>query len=445
MGVGVGAGSLTRMPEVLIIGAGAIGCSIARELAQRGVRDVLVLDRGAAGDGSSSRAAGGLRAQFGTAFNIRSTQLSQDVFRNARETLGGDIDYREDGYIFLARSAQQADVFRQNVAIQRSLGVEVEWLSPDELETRWPWMRLDGVHAASWCPTDCVFDQRLYMDLLIARTREAGAGAGVEIREHTPVLRLVQASDGSGRIIGVETPDGIIQAGTTILAAGAWSPSLTAPLGLELAVSPLRREIYTTAPVAGLPEALPFIADFDNGTYIRRDAHGFRIAGQRDPNDDLTQDRPVNLANAATATAWAGGLVPALAGATITGGWAGMTEITPDHHALLGGVPGLDGLILATGFSGHGVMHAPVTGVLISELLLDGAATTLDISALDALRFAEGRALTETMIARRGTPTDTAAAATAATNFEQGDIIATPRERPATATDATNSEDTGTA
>ncbi len=421
------AGSQTRMPEVLIIGAGAIGCSIARELAQRGVRDVLVLDRGAAGDGSSSRAAGGLRAQFGTAFNIRSTQLSQDVFRNARETLGGDIDYREDGYIFLARSAQQAEVFRQNVAIQRSLGVDVDWLSPDDLETRWPWMRLDGVHAASWCPTDCVFDQRLYMDLLIARTRDAGAG--VEIREHTPVLRLVQASDGSGRVIGVETPDGIIQAGTTILAAGAWSSPLTAPLGLELAISPLRREIYTTVPVAGLPEQLPFIADFDNGTYIRRDAHGFRIAGQRDPNDDLTQDRPVNLANAATATAWAGALVPALAGATITGGWAGMTEITPDHHALLGGVPGLDGLILATGFSGHGVMHAPVTGVLISELLLDGAATTLDITPLDALRFAEGRALTETMIARRGTPTDAdpATASTPATNFEQGDIVATPR------------------
>ncbi len=389
-------------PEVLIIGAGAIGCGIALELARRGQRDVLVVDRGAAGAGSSRRAAGGLRAQYSTEFTIRSTQLSQPMFRNAEEELGGSIGYDEAGYIILARTEEQADAFRANVALQRSLDVDVSLLNPDDLERGWPWIQTDGIHVAAWCPTDAIFDQVRFMDLLAARVRDQG----IEIREGVSVTRLLREGE---RVVGVETDSGPIHAGMTILAAGVWSPLLSATVGLELPVTPRRRAIYLTPQVGGLPERMPFVADFDRGEYIRRDGDLIRISGGiagTDPWDDS-----FDLARGVDDARWVGELFPALSGAPLTGGWAGLVELTPDHHPLLGAVPGYDGLIVATGFSGHGVMHAPVTGALIAELLIDGRATTLDIEPLSPFRFAEGRPVAASRLERQ---------------TEQGDIVLRP-------------------
>jgi sarcosine oxidase subunit beta len=370
-----------RRLDILVIGAGAIGCSIALELSRRGQRDVLVIDRGRAGSGSSAKAAGGLRAQYSTEFLIRSTQLSQHVFRNAEEELGGSIGYEEAGYIILARTAEQAEAFRDNIALQRSLGVDVSLLSPDDIERGWPWIRTDGIELAAWCPTDAIWDQVGFMELLAARVRDTG----IEIREGVNVTRLLR--DGE-RVIGVETDDGPIHAGTTILAAGVWSPLLAATIGLDLPVTPRRRAIYLTPQTAGLPERMPFVADFDRGEYIRRDGDVIRVSGGMSGDDPW--DDSFDLARGAADTAWLPELFPALAGAPLTGGWAGLVELTPDHHPLLGPIPGLDGLVVATGFSGHGVMHAPITGTLIAELLLDGGATTLDIAPLSPLRFAAG-------------------------------------------------------
>ncbi len=386
--------------EVLVVGAGAIGCAIAAELAGRGQRGVLVVDRGRAGGGSSSRAAGGLRAQFSTELNVRLTLLSQPYFREIADA----IDWREDGYIFLARSAEQAEAFRRNVDLQRSLGVESEWLEPDALEARWPWLNSEGVVAATWCPTDAVFDQVKLMGVLAERARAAGA----EVREGVEVTSLRMDA---GRVVGVETADGPIEARVTVLAAGVWSPAIAAPVGLELPVTGLRREIFTFSAAPALPAGIPFVADFDIGNYIRQDVHGLRISGTLAEGDD--PDRPVDPADGEKALAWAATLVPAVAGVRQTGGWAGLTEMTPDHHALLGPVAGYDGLIVATGFSGHGVMHAPAAGILVAELILDGAARSMDIAPLSPTRFAEGKALVETMFARR---------------HEQGDIATSERD-----------------
>jgi sarcosine oxidase subunit beta len=373
--------------KILIIGAGAIGCATALALAERGATNVLVVDRGAAGSGSSSKAAGGLRAQFSTELNIRLTLLSEPFFHE----IADEIDWREDGYIFLARSPEQSETFRRNVDLQRSLGVPSEWLSGDEVEVRWPWLNTEGVHAATWCPTDAVFDQVKYMEVLASRARERG----VEIREGVDVQAL-NVEDGS--VIGVETSDGIIEAKTVVLAAGVWSPQIAATAGVDLPVSGMRRELFTYAPVPGLPEHMPFVADFDRGNYIRRDEQGFRVSGTLATPDD--PDAPVTPESSEAALTWATSLMPLLGGAESTGGWAGLTEMTPDHHALLGPMPGVDGLIIATGFSGHGVMHAPATGLLLAELLLDGEAHSMDITPLSPARFAEGRPLTETMFAR---------------------------------------------
>jgi len=326
------------------------------------------------------------------------------MFREAEDTLGGSIDYDESGYIILARTEEQAEAFRANVDLQQSLGVDVSLLSPDDLERGWPWIRTDGIHVAAWCPTDAIFDQVHFMDLLADRVRDTG----IEIREGVAVTRLLR--DGE-RVIGVETDQGPIHAGTTILAAGVWSPLLSATIGLDLPVTPRRRAIYLTPQTAGLPERMPFVADFDRGEYIRRDGDRIRISGGiagADPWDDS-----FDLACGADDTAWVGELFPSLHDAPLTGGWAGLVELTPDHHPLLGDVPGYDGLVVATGFSGHGVMHAPVTGTLIAELLLDGHATTLDIAPLSPLRFAEGKPIATSRLERQ---------------TEQGDIVLRPTE-----------------
>ncbi len=385
--------------DILIIGAGAIGCSIARELARRGEKRVLIVDRAAAGSGSSSKATGGFREQFSTEINIRFSQLSKEYFRNAMETLGGPIAWTEPGYIFLARSAEQAAAFARNVELQRSLGVDSYLMTPDDLERKWSWLQADGVVAASWCPTDALFDQVAYMKLLAARTREEG----VEIREGVAVQRILTSGD---RVTGVETTAGTLTAETVILAAGAWSQPLGETVGLHLPVEASRREIYTFTPVASLPDDMPFIADFDIGAYIRQEPTGYRISGRLDGGD--SEDPQVDIAGGKPTLEWGASLVPELGTATLTGGWAGLTEVTPDHHAMLGGVDGIDGLVVATGFSGHGLMHAPATGVLVGELLLDGRAHSHDISSLSPLRFERGEALAETMIAR---------------SHEQGDIV----------------------
>jgi sarcosine oxidase subunit beta len=374
-------------PAILIIGAGAIGCAIALELGRRGVRDVLVLERGAAGQGSSSRAAGGFRALFPTEIGVRCSLLSRPWFQQAEELLGGPIGYRENGYLMLARGAEQAVAFRSNVVMQRSLGVDVHLLTPDDLEAGWPWLRPDEVGAAIWCPADAIFDQVAFMQLLAQGVR----GLGIEIREGVSVRRLLVESE---RVIGIETDAGVIHAGTTVLAAGVWSGPLAATAGLDLPIIPIRGEIFTTGPVRGLPLDLPFVTDFDRGRYLRPAGDGFRISGELAPAETLEVD--FDPARGPASTAWAGELVPALAGVPVTGGWAGLVEITPDFHPLLGRVPGLDGLIVAAGFCGYGVMHAPAAGMLTAELLLDGRATTLDIAPLAPTRFAEGRAIAMT-------------------------------------------------
>lgn len=391
--------------DILIIGAGAIGCSIARELVQRGEKRVMIVDRGSAGSGSSSKATGGFREQFSTDINIRFSQMSKEYFRNAIETLGGPIGWTEPGYIFLARSEEQAAAFARNVELQRSLGVDSYLMTPDDLERNWPWLRPDGVVAASWCPDDALFDQVAYMNLLAERTRDEG----VEIREGVTVQRILTAN---GRVTGVETNEGALTAGTVILAAGAWSQALGETVGLHLPVKASRREIYTFTPVTGLPDNMPFIADFDIGAYIRQEATGYRISGRLDGGE--SEDPNVDPAGGKPTLEWGSSLVPQLGKASLTGGWAGLTEVTPDHHALLGNVDGIDGLVIATGFSGHGLMHAPATGLLVAELILDGRAHSLDITALSPQRFERGEALAETMIAR---------------SHEQGDIVVSPADR----------------
>jgi sarcosine oxidase, subunit beta len=361
-----------------------------------------VLERSTACAGSTSKAAGGLREQFSTEINVRFSQLCMPYFRNAEETLGGSIAYEETGYIFLARSTAQAEAFQRNVDMQRALGVDSHWMSPDDLERNWPYLQLDGISAGSWCPTDALIDQVAYMTLLAARTRDAG----VEIREGVTVTGLIEDGD---RVTGVPTPDGPIHAGVVVLAAGVWSPEIAATIGIDLPVSSNRREIFTSTPVSALPHDMPFIADFDIASYVRRDANGFRMSGKLVAG--TAQEAPVDMAGGPPTLAWATTLIPALSESRITGGWAGLTEITPDHHALLGPVEGHPGLIVATGFSGHGLMHAPVTGVLIAELILDGQASTLDITSLAPDRFQRGEALAETMVAPA---------------HEQGDIVARP-------------------
>ncbi len=395
-----------RTPSVLVVGAGAVGLCVAYHLAERGCRDVVVVDRGQAGGGASSKAAGGLRYQFSTEINVRLSQLSLPFFEHAAETLAEPIPYQRVGYLILARTAEQAAAFERNVALQRRLGVDATWLPPEAIGRRWPFLRLDGVVAATWCPDDALTDQVLFISALARRVR----AMGVEVREGVEVRSLRAEGE---RVRGVETTAGPLEAETTVLAAGNGATPLGRTIGLELRGTPVWREIHTTGPVPGLPDDMPFIADFDIGRYARRDAQGFRVSGRIDVAAD--PQAPFDPARGPKTLAHAAELIPALAGARLTGGWAGVYEVTPDHHAILGPAPGRSGLILATGFGGHGLMHAPAAGRLVAELILDGRATTLDIAPLAADRFERGELLRETVVAPY---------------HEQGDVLIERTPRP---------------
>lgn len=373
-----------RRAAVLIVGAGVIGAMIAYQLARRGCRDVVVVDRGRLGDGSSVRAAGGLRYEFANELLIRCSQLSIPFFATAEAEFGTPVDYREVGYAILARTQERLDAFRETSELQRRLGVQVELLTPAELAARFPYLNLDGIIAGTWCPQDVVIDQAAFMAGLGARLRQLG----VEVREGVEVTAL--RLDGE-RVTGVETAAGPIEAATTVLATGAWAPALGRTAGLELPIRANRREIFTTGPATGLPRDIPFVRDLDRERYVRGDASGFRLSGGT--GGDTPIEAPLDLSRGPAVRATVAELVPALRDAPLIGGWAGLIENTPDNHPLVGQLPERPGLLVAAGFCGFGLMHAPVIGVLAAELLLDGATSTLDISALAPDRFARGAAL----------------------------------------------------
>jgi sarcosine oxidase subunit beta len=374
---------LPKTADVVIIGGGVMGASAAYHLARRGCTDVVLLERGPfLGMEATGKCAGGIRYQFSTEINVRLSQLSLPMLERFHGELGQDIDLRWPGYLFLLDNEADLAAFRRNVAMQNRLGVPSQVISQDEAQSLAPLLHMDDILAAAWHPGDGLADPNGVVQGYAMGARRLGA----------KTLTSVEATGirvKSGQVTAVETPQGTIATPAVVNAAGPWAGEVAAMAGVDLPITPLRRQIVVTTPLAGLPADFPFVIDFSRSLYFHREGEGI-LTGQSNPNETPGFDQSVDNAWTEQHLELAAWRFPLLSHAGLLSQWAGLYEVTPDAHPVIDRLSEPAGFYVAAGFSGHGFMHGPITGLLIAELLLDGRAQSLDISQLRFSRFAEG-------------------------------------------------------
>ncbi|WP_329222504.1 FAD-binding oxidoreductase [Streptomyces sp. NBC_01485] len=366
--------------SVVVIGGGVMGTSIAYHLAAAGVRDVLLLERDELGAGSTSKAAGGVRAQFSDELNIQLGARSLEAFGRFGEEIGHDIGLHRVGYLFLLSTPQEVAAFETGVRRQNALGVPSRLIDPAEAQRLSPLIRTDGLLAAAYSPDDGHCTPEAVVHGYAAAARQCGA----RILRHTAVTGIERQG---AAITAVRTTLGPITTDTVICAAGAWSRAVGAMAGVDLPVEPLRRQIAVTEPVPALPPDLPMTIDFTSTLYFHREGPGL-LVGMSDPDERPgfatdTHDRWIpRLAAALERRA------PSVLDLRRTGGWAGLYEVTPDHNALIGEASSVSRFLYATGFSGHGFLQGPAVGEVVRDLYL-GRVPFVDVTPLSADRFAD--------------------------------------------------------
>jgi sarcosine oxidase subunit beta len=372
--------------KVVVVGGGVVGLASAQSLARRGV-DVVVCERETLGAGSTERSVGGIRTQFTTPVNVDLSLASVAVWTSFEETFGVDIGYRRAGYLFLARSRETARRFREHVALQNDRGGESYLLAPEAATRYCPGLDPAPFRAATYSPLDGFADPHLAIQGFAEACREAG----VDVRTHTPVTGVRRER---GRVVGVETADGPVDADYVVNAAGPWAGDVAEMAGVDLPITPKRRSVAVVEPDSTLPTDVPLTIDLDTGSYFRPEREGTALVGGHFGGADPTQD-PDDYDDGMDLD-WAVDAVERAAEYTsyfgpetrVRRGWSGLYAVTPDHHAIVDET--LPGLITAAGFSGHGFQHAPATGQVVAELACDGEATLVDVTPLRSERFADG-------------------------------------------------------
>jgi sarcosine oxidase subunit beta len=380
--------------EVIIIGGGIVGSSIAYHLTASGCKDVLVIERETAqGKGSTGKSMGGVRAQFSTPVNIQMSLYSIPFYASFDDLLGYPAGYRPQGYLFCATDEKHIAYLRTNYQKQIAMGLkDVRLISAEEILSMFPQLRSDDIIGGSFCSTDGFVDP--YSAMIGFMTSAADHGA--KLWKNTQVTGITRDTKG---IAGVETTRGTVSARKVVNAAGAWAKSIAEMVGVNLPVEPLRRMLVPTEPFDQFPHSAPMIIDMSNGFHFRPEALGFLIAWN-DPEETTGYKMDFDPAFVEKILIRAAERVPVFENLAVNPkrAWAGLYEMTPDHHPILGEAPGVPGFFLANGFSGHGVMHAPATGKILADLILTGKSDLIDTSLLTLSRFAEGKTIHETAV-----------------------------------------------
>ncbi|MGH7325112.1 MAG: NAD(P)/FAD-dependent oxidoreductase [Candidatus Rokuibacteriota bacterium] len=375
---------LPKTASAVVIGGGVVGCSIAYHLVRRGLGDVVALERDAVGSGTTSKAAGGIRAQFPTETEIRFSLESIRVFEGFRDEFGVDPGYHRIGYLFLISDPADLAGFEQRIALQRRLGVDVRFISPADAQALVPALRVDDLLGAVWGPGDGMAGPAEVTQGFANRARQLGA----RILEGVDVTGIEREK---GRVSGVTTDQGRVATPLVINAAGPAAARVARLAGIVLSVHPRRRHIFYTEPFAEIPGPVPLTTDRASGFYFRKEMDQLLLSpgDVEDVGDDL--GAAVDWRRVEETVEKAVHRLPIVEKARIAGGWAGLRPLTPDDHAIIGWASGLPGFFLAVGFGGHGFQHSPATGRYVAEWLLDGT-PSLDLSLFDPARFARGEA-----------------------------------------------------
>jgi sarcosine oxidase, subunit beta len=376
--------------DVVIVGGGCMGASVAYHLARSGVTDVVLVEREPQlGTGSTGRNAGGFRHQFSHPANIALSRESIALFATFEEQVGTPIDFWPDGYMFLLSSPDSVASFQRNVALQRAHGIEVEWLSAAEAAARCPGLDASGILGATFCAADGIADPN---GVTVGFARAAQA-AGVEIRRGEEVVAIHARN---GRVTEVQTSAGSIAAYNVVNAAGPWAGQVGRLAGVDVPVTPERRHIFIAQPSAGaswdapaaravVPATRLMVIDFDSTFYFHREGGGL-LFGMGDPEERPGFDTTVRWDFLPKVIDIAVRRLPALADAAVSHAWAGLYEMTPDHNPIIGPAPALAGYFTIAGFSGHGFQHAPAAGRILADLIV-GADPGLDLTPFAHDRF----------------------------------------------------------
>jgi glycine/D-amino acid oxidase-like deaminating enzyme len=377
-----------RRAAVAVIGGGVMGASVAFHLASRGQRDVVILDRAIGpGAGSTGRATGGFRAQYGTAINVRLSLLARSKLLAFREETGVDPGYLPAGYLWLAVSEAELCALDAGRRVQHAEGLgEATAVTPDDIARLNPSVRLDGIAGGAFCPSDGFIRPLQILEGYLA----AGARLGVRAEWGVEVTGLRPRGD--GRIELVETSAGPISVGAIVNAAGPWAAAVAEMAQLPLPVVPLRRQIAATTPCELLPANMPMTIWAGDGFHLRVRDDRVLLLWPTSGVPERPFDTSVDPAWIDAVTAMARERVPTLRAAAVDrpASWAGLYEMSPDKHAIVGALPRCPNFYCINGSSGHGVMHSPALGHLLAEIMCDGRATTLDIAGLAPDRFERG-------------------------------------------------------
>ncbi|WP_049910596.1 NAD(P)/FAD-dependent oxidoreductase [Natrinema gari] len=378
--------------QVVVIGGGIIGIASAYYLRQNGA-EVTLLEKGNLGNGSTDRANGGIRAQFSSPVSARLSMKSMEVWETFEERFDTDIAYRRPGYLFLTRDEDTAERFEENVRKQNEVGVDSTLLAPAEATELCPELYEEDFVAASYSPSDGFADPHLALQGFSMAADESG----VDIRTKTEAVDIVR--DARGRVTAVETGETTLDADYVVNAAGPWAAEVAELAGVNLPISPKRRQLMVADPDTAVDGSVPFTIDQDRGVHFRPERNGSVVCGghfnEADP--DMSPDgfsKQVSLD-------WSAQVIEELSDVAgyfgpetaVKEGWAGLYSVTPDHHPIIEET--IPGLVVVAGFSGHGFMQSPAAGQLVAEIIVDGSTSLIDISSLTSDRFERGIRLEE--------------------------------------------------
>ena len=381
--------------DVVIVGGGIVGSSIAWHLTHAGCKNVLVIERESSqGKGSTGKSMGGVRAQFSTPVNIQMSLYSIPFYAKFEEVVGHPADYRPQGYLFLATKESHLNYLRDNFERQKQLGLKTARLiAADEIRAMLPQLRADDVLGGSFCSTDGFVDPYSVMNGFMASAVEHGA----TLWKKTDVVGITVDSQG---VFTVNTTREPVSTRIVVNAAGAWAAQIAKYVAIDLPVEPLRRMLVPSEPFSDFPHTSPMVIDMSNGFHFRPEGRGFLLAWN-DPEETPGYKTDFEPSFIEKILIHAANRVPAFENLPVNPkrAWAGLYEMSPDHHCILGPVAAVPGFFLANGFSGHGVMHSPATGKILADLILKGKTDVVEnISVLGFERFAKGELLHETAV-----------------------------------------------
>ncbi len=365
--------------DVVIIGGGIIGASIAYHLAKKKFGKIAVIEKDQyLGNGATAKCAGGIRAQFSSEINVRMSMLSEERFEIFTEETGAEVQFEQVGYLFLLSNESQVASFKKQYEMWQRLGHPCEWMSKEDIAEMVPAVDATNVVAGTFSRKDGIGDPHQFTQGYVSAARSLG----VKFILETEATGITHSGD---ILTGVKTTKGDFATECVVNAAGPHSPIVASWLDVELPIKAYKRQIVTTAPLDFIDESFPMVVDVNSGLYTHKESGGL-LLGWADPDQAEGFDESAHPDYTDAILMKGLDLIPQLETAEVKTAWGGLYDTTPDHLAILGAADGYEKFYQANGFSGHGFMHAPAVGIVISELIA-GETPSIDISPLSLERF----------------------------------------------------------